>query len=57
MSDDIETITKEPAAVPRDLISREVARRRTFGKLDCPVGQGLGACSTPPDPLPKAEHA
>ena len=36
MSDDIETITKEPAAVPRDLISREVARRRTFGIISHP---------------------
>ena len=36
MSDDIETTTKEPAAVPRDLISREVARRRTFGIISHP---------------------
>ena len=36
MSDDIESITKEPAAVPRDLISREVARRRTFGIISHP---------------------
>jgi peptide chain release factor 3 len=36
MSDDIEQITKEPAAVPRDLISREVARRRTFGIISHP---------------------
>jgi peptide chain release factor 3 len=36
MSDDIEPITKEPAAVPRDLISREVARRRTFGIISHP---------------------
>ena len=36
MSDDIETTIKEPAAVPRDLISREVARRRTFGIISHP---------------------
>src|ERR1035441_9743500 len=36
MSDDIETIIKEPAAVPRDLISREMARRRTFGIIAHP---------------------
>ena len=36
MSDNIETTTKEPAAVPRDLISREVARRRTFGIISHP---------------------
>jgi peptide chain release factor 3 len=36
MSDDIEQSTKEPATVPRDLISREVARRRTFGIISHP---------------------
>ena len=36
MSDDIEQTTKEPAAVPRDHISREVARRRTFGIISHP---------------------
>jgi peptide chain release factor 3 len=36
MSDDIATTSKEPAAVPRDLISREVARRRTFGIISHP---------------------
>jgi peptide chain release factor 3 len=36
MSDDIEQSTMEPAAVPRDLISREVARRRTFGIISHP---------------------
>jgi peptide chain release factor 3 len=36
MSDDIEQTIKEPAAVPRDLISREVARRRTFGIISHP---------------------
>ena len=36
MSDDIESTIKEPAAVPRDLISREVARRRTFGIISHP---------------------
>ncbi len=36
MSDDIEQTTKEPAAVPRDQISREVARRRTFGIISHP---------------------
>jgi len=36
MSDNLETTTKEPAAVPRDLISREVARRRTFGIISHP---------------------
>jgi len=36
MSEDIETSISEPAAVPRDLISREVARRRTFGIISHP---------------------
>ncbi len=36
MSDDIESTIKEPAVVPRDLISREVARRRTFGIISHP---------------------
>ncbi len=36
MSDTIEQATQEPAAVPRDLISREVARRRTFGIISHP---------------------
>jgi peptide chain release factor 3 len=36
MSDDIEQNIKEPAAVPRDQISREVARRRTFGIISHP---------------------
>jgi peptide chain release factor 3 len=36
MSDDIESSSKEPAAVSRDLISREVARRRTFGIISHP---------------------
>ncbi|MEI7841926.1 MAG: peptide chain release factor 3 [Gallionellaceae bacterium] len=36
MSDNIEQTLKEPAAVPRDLISREVARRRTFGIISHP---------------------
>jgi peptide chain release factor 3 len=36
MSDDIESTIKGPAAVPRDLISREVARRRTFGIISHP---------------------
>jgi peptide chain release factor 3 len=36
MSDDIEQTLKEPAAVPRDQISREVARRRTFGIISHP---------------------
>ena len=36
MSADIEQTTKEPAAVPRDQISREVARRRTFGIISHP---------------------
>ncbi|MBI5890052.1 MAG: peptide chain release factor 3 [Nitrosomonadales bacterium] len=36
MSDDIEQSTKEPAAVPRDKIAREVARRRTFGIISHP---------------------
>ncbi len=36
MSDDLEQITPEPAAVPRDKIAREVARRRTFGIISHP---------------------
>src|SRR5512133_4203144 len=36
MSDDLEQYIKEPAAVPRDQISREVARRRTFGIISHP---------------------
>lgn len=36
MSDDIEQTSKEPAAVPRDQIAREVARRRTFGIISHP---------------------
>jgi peptide chain release factor 3 len=36
MSDDTEQTIKEPAAVPRDQISREVARRRTFGIISHP---------------------
>jgi peptide chain release factor 3 len=36
MSDDLDSTIKEPAAVPRDLISREVARRRTFGIISHP---------------------
>jgi len=36
MSDDLEQTTKEPAAVSRDLITREVARRRTFGIISHP---------------------
>ncbi|MBI4808691.1 MAG: peptide chain release factor 3 [Nitrosomonadales bacterium] len=36
MSDDIEQSTKGPAAVPRDKIAREVARRRTFGIISHP---------------------
>ena len=36
MSDDLESTIKEPLAVPRDLISREVARRRTFGIISHP---------------------
>ncbi|OIQ98964.1 peptide chain release factor 3 [mine drainage metagenome] len=36
MSADIEQTLKEPAAVPRDQISREVARRRTFGIISHP---------------------
>jgi peptide chain release factor 3 len=36
MSDDLESTIKEPAVVPRDLISREVARRRTFGIISHP---------------------
>ena len=36
MSADTETTPKEPAAVPRDQISREVARRRTFGIISHP---------------------
>jgi hypothetical protein len=36
MPADLEPTSKEPAAVPRDLISREVARRRTFGIISHP---------------------
>ena len=36
MSDDIEQAINEPAAVPRDKIAREVARRRTFGIISHP---------------------
>jgi peptide chain release factor 3 len=36
MSDDIEQPLNEPAAVPRDKIAREVARRRTFGIISHP---------------------
>jgi peptide chain release factor 3 len=36
MSDAIEQTTHEPAAVPRDKIAREVARRRTFGIISHP---------------------
>ena len=36
MSDAIDQTIKEPAAVPRDQISREVARRRTFGIISHP---------------------
>jgi peptide chain release factor 3 len=36
MSDDLDSTIKETAAVPRDLISREVARRRTFGIISHP---------------------
>jgi peptide chain release factor 3 len=36
MSADTEQTLKEPAAVPRDQISREVARRRTFGIISHP---------------------
>jgi peptide chain release factor 3 len=36
MSADSEPTPKEPAAVPRDQISREVARRRTFGIISHP---------------------
>jgi peptide chain release factor 3 len=36
MSEDIEQNIKEAAAVPRDQISREVARRRTFGIISHP---------------------
>src|SRR5512143_1838861 len=36
MSDDLEQTSKEPVAVPRDLIAREVARRRTFGIISHP---------------------
>ena len=36
MSDPIDQITNEPAAVPRDQIAREVARRRTFGIISHP---------------------
>ncbi len=36
MSDDLEQTIQEPAAVPRDKIAREVARRRTFGIISHP---------------------
>ena len=36
MSDAIDQATQEPAAVPRDKIAREVARRRTFGIISHP---------------------
>ncbi|OIR08625.1 peptide chain release factor 3 [mine drainage metagenome] len=36
MSADTEQTPKEPAAVPRDKIAREVARRRTFGIISHP---------------------
>ena len=36
MSDDLEQSIQEPAAVPRDKIAREVARRRTFGIISHP---------------------
>jgi len=36
MSADIEQTSNEPAAVPRDLVTREVARRRTFGIISHP---------------------
>ncbi len=36
MSEELEQTTREPAAVSRDLISREVARRRTFGIISHP---------------------
>ncbi len=36
MSDDLEQPIKEPATVSRDLITREVARRRTFGIISHP---------------------
>jgi peptide chain release factor 3 len=36
MAADTEQTLKEPAAVPRDQISREVARRRTFGIISHP---------------------
>ncbi|MFA6013889.1 MAG: peptide chain release factor 3 [Gallionellaceae bacterium] len=36
MSADIELTNNEPAAIPRDVISREVARRRTFGIISHP---------------------
>jgi peptide chain release factor 3 len=36
MSTDIEQIVNEPAAVPRELIVREVARRRTFAIISHP---------------------
>ncbi len=36
MSDDINQTPNEPAAVPRDKIAREVARRRTFGIISHP---------------------
>ena len=36
MSEDLDSTIKETVAVPRDLISREVARRRTFGIISHP---------------------
>jgi len=36
MSADIEQTIPEPVAVPRELIAREVARRRTFGIISHP---------------------
>ncbi len=36
MSEELEQTTREPAAVSRDLISRKVARRRTFGIISHP---------------------
>jgi peptide chain release factor 3 len=36
MSDAIDQTSQEPAAVPRDKIAREVARRRTFGIISHP---------------------
>src|SRR5512135_1377340 len=36
MSDDLEQTSNEHAAAPRDLIAREVARRRTFGIISHP---------------------